>query len=84
MQFQSILLQFSAFFVGNRQGSESDTEVSPGAEFEKLLQAAVEELILWQLYGNDFPGQSWGQGHVCGFLDVFSGFVSLIILWFVF
>lgn len=71
MQFQSISLQFSSFFVGNRQGSESDTEVSPGAEFEKLLQAAVEELILWQLYGNGFLGQSCGQEHVCRFLDGF-------------
>ena len=27
------------------EGSESDTEVSPGAEFEKLLQAAVEDFM---------------------------------------
>ena len=67
MQFQSILLQFSAFLLGIAQGSESDTEVSPGAEFEKLLQAAVEELILWQFYRNGFLGHPEVRDMFVGF-----------------
>ena len=51
LQFMSLLLESFLLFCWYRQDSESGTELALDDDFEKLLQAAVEELIVTAFVG---------------------------------